>query len=95
MHDMLFRNQDALEDEDIIMYAARIALDFQRIAQELAAGTYTKKVRDDFRGGVRSGVNGTPTFFINGYRFDGNWADANGFIQTLTEAQSQVQAAAP
>ena len=93
MHDMLFRNQDALEDEDLIMYAARVGLDFQRVAEELAAGIHTREVRDDFRGGVRSGVNGTPTFFINGYRFDGNWTDANEFIQVLTEAQSQVQAA--
>jgi protein-disulfide isomerase len=36
----------------------------------MAGETYAKKVRDDFRGGVRSGVNGTPTFFINGYRFN-------------------------
>jgi formate-nitrite transporter family protein len=86
MHDLLFENQDALEDEDLVMYAARIGLDFQRVGQELAAGTYARKVRDDFRGGVRSGVNGTPTFFINGSRFDGNWADANEFIQALSEA---------
>lgn len=94
MDDMLFRHQDALEDEDLIMYAAKLGLDFQRVSQELAAGTYTKRVRDDFRGGVRSGVNGTPTFFINGYRYDGNWTNANEFIQALTEAQSQVQTAA-
>jgi len=95
MHDILFHNQDALEDEDLIMYAARIGIDFQRVSQELAAGIYTRKVRDDFRGGVRSGVNGTPTFFINGSRFDGNWTDPNEFIQALSEAASQVQAATP
>jgi protein-disulfide isomerase len=95
MHDILFQNQDALEDADLIMYAARIGIDFQRVSQELAAGTYTRKVRDDFRGGVRSGVNGTPTFFINGIRFDGNWSDANEFIQALSDAASQVPAATP
>jgi len=93
MHDILFQNQDALGDEDLIMYAARIGVDFQLAYQELAAGTYTKRVRDDFRGGVRSGVNGTPTFFINGSRFDGNWADANEFIQELNDAASQVHTA--
>jgi protein-disulfide isomerase len=50
-----------------------------------------RKVRDDFRGGIRSGVNGTSTFFINGYRYDGNWADALQFIQALAEAAGQVQ----
>jgi protein-disulfide isomerase len=94
MHDMLFRNQHALEDEDLVLYAARIGVDAQRVARELAAGTYARKVRDDFRGGIRSGVNGTPTFFINGARFDGNWADTVEFIQALTEAAAQVHVGA-
>ena len=95
MHDILFQSQDALEDEDLVMYAARIGIDFQRVSQELAAGAYTRRVRDDFRGGARSGVNGTPTFFINGARYDGNWGDANEFIQVLSDAASQVPAGAP
>jgi protein-disulfide isomerase len=94
MYDILFRNQHALEDEDLVLYAARIGVDAQRVARELAAGTYARKVRDDFRGGIRSGVNGTPTFFINGYRFDGNWADTVEFIQALTEAAAQMQVGA-
>jgi protein-disulfide isomerase len=64
------------------------------VAREVAAGTYTRKVRDDFRGGIRSGVNGTPTFFINGYRYDGDWADTVEFIQALTEAATQVHVVA-
>jgi protein-disulfide isomerase len=43
-------------------------------------------VRDDFRTGVRSGVNGTPTFFVNGQRFDGVWSDERRFIAALREA---------
>jgi protein-disulfide isomerase len=94
MHDTLFHHQDALEDENLVSYAVELGLDAQRVAEELAAGTYAKKVRDDFRGGVRSGVNGTPTFFINGSRFDGNWADTSEFIQALTHASGQVHAGA-
>jgi protein-disulfide isomerase len=94
MHDMLFRNQHALEDEDLVLYAVKTGVDAQRLARELAAGTYARRVRDDFRGGIRSGVNGTPTFFVNGARFDGNWTDTVEFIQVLTEAASQVHVGA-
>ena len=93
MHDLLFHNQDALEDADLLAYAAQIGIDAQRVARELAAGTYAKKVRDDFRGGVRSGVNGTPTFFINGVRYDGNWSDTAEFMQALTDAATHTPVA--
>jgi protein-disulfide isomerase len=95
MHDTLFHNQDALDDTDLLVYATNIGIDAQRVAGELAAGTYTKTVRDDFRGGVRSGVNGTPTFFVNGLRYDGNWADTAEFIQVLTDAATQAEVASP
>ena len=93
MHDLLFHNQDALEDADLLAYAAQIGIDAQRVARELAAGTYAKRVRDDFRGGVRSGVNGTPTFFINGVRYDGNWSDTAEFMQALTDAATHTPVA--
>src|SRR3954468_5500905 len=94
MHGILYENQNALEDEDLLTYAANIGIDVQRAYKELTAGTYTRKVRDDFRGGVRSGVNGTPTFFINGYRFDGDWADTREFVQALSDAANQAPAGA-
>lgn len=95
MHDVLFENQESLEDQDLEMYAARIGVDAHRVARELAARKFEKKVRDDFRGGIRSGVNGTPTFFINGVRFDGNWTDPEEFVQALTEAATQLHGTAP
>jgi protein-disulfide isomerase len=94
MHDILYANQRALENEDLITYAAKLGVDTERFLSELAAGAFTRKVRDDFRGGVRSGVNGTPTFFINGYRYDGSWADVEGFTQALTDAAAQAHASA-
>ena len=51
------------------------------MARELAAHTYKARVRDDFMSGVRSGVNGTPTFFVNGVRHDDRWDE-----DTLTAA---------
>jgi protein-disulfide isomerase len=71
MHDLLFEHQEALEDPDLVRYAAALSLDEERFARDLSAGAYANRVRRDFRSGVRSGVNGTPTFFINGVRHDG------------------------
>ena len=89
MHDMLFEHQDALEPEDLIGYAKSLGVDVAKFAHDLEAGTYAKRVRDDFRNGVRSGVNGTPTFFVNGSRYEGSWANEKAFINTLREAAQQ------
>jgi protein-disulfide isomerase len=86
MHDLLFERQDALASSDLADYARHLRLDDARVARELAEGTWRPRVRADFRGGVRSGVNGTPTFFINGERFDGDWADERLFGRALREA---------
>jgi protein-disulfide isomerase len=89
MHDMLFEHQDALEAEDLLGYAKSIGLDMQQFARDLADPAITKRVRDDFRSGVQSGVNGTPTFFMNGERYDGSWANQVAFIKRLREAARQ------
>lgn len=86
MHDLIFEHQRALEDRDLIRYAEMLGLDAARIAGELEDGTYAKRVRDDFRSGVRSGVNGTPTFFINGERYEGPWMDEEAFLHALRDA---------
>jgi protein-disulfide isomerase len=86
MHDTLFEHQDALEQEDFLVYAQAVGLDVTRFARDITGGAYTKKVRDDFRGGVLSDVNGTPTFFINGVRFDGSWEDTDAFVAALSHA---------
>ena len=71
MHDLLYENQDALEDEDLVRYAKALRLDVPRFIKEMEEHSYAERVRADFSSGVRSGVNGTPTFFINGARHDG------------------------
>jgi protein-disulfide isomerase len=76
MHDVLFQNQDALEDEDLIGYAGDIGIEASRAASALRSHAYAERVQEDFMGGARSGVNGTPTFFINGVRHDGSWDEA-------------------
>jgi protein-disulfide isomerase len=95
MHDTIFEHQDALEDAELIGYARSLGLDAERIARELEAGTYAKRVRDDFRSGVRSGVNGTPTFFVNGERYEGSWANEDAFVRALRDAAGQANRDVP
>jgi len=71
MHDLLFEHQDALEDENLVAYAASLGIDAAWAAAALVEGTFSARVREDFASGAKSGVNGTPTFFINGARYDG------------------------
>jgi protein-disulfide isomerase len=85
MHDLLFENQDALDDEDLAQYAEVLGLDGQRVLGEVRDGIYRPRVREDFRNGVRSGVNGTPTFFVNGQRYDGQRV-LDEMLATLTGA---------
>ena len=68
---MIFENQEALEPDDFAQYAAIVGIDVPRLVNELQTGVHAPRVREDFQAGVRAGVNGTPTFFINGERFDG------------------------
>ena len=70
MHDTLYENQEALDDEDLVQYATALGLDPSRFTTDLAKHTKAARVREDFMSGARSGVNGTPTFFINGVRHD-------------------------
>ncbi|MFZ5623421.1 MAG: DsbA family protein [Gemmatimonadota bacterium] len=81
----LFAHQDALDDADLVGYAAAIGTDEDRVARELAEGTWRARVDEDFSSGVRSGVNRTPTFFINGRRHDGPW-DTGSLIGALEDA---------
>jgi protein-disulfide isomerase len=72
MHDHLFENQKRLRDEDLHRYAEELGLHVDRFDQETAEHTYAERVHEDFIGGVRSGVNGTPTFYVNGERHGGS-----------------------
>ena len=88
MHDVLYENQRHLEYEDLVLYAKELGLDAKRFAHDMKEHTYAERVREDFLSGVRSGVNGTPTFFINGTRHDGPWdlPDLTAAIQAELEA---------
>jgi protein-disulfide isomerase len=71
MHAALFEHQSALEDADLLRYAADLDLDVARFGSELDGHAHARRVQDDFRGGVRSGARGTPTFYLDDARYDG------------------------
>jgi protein-disulfide isomerase len=73
MHDLLFANAGKLALSDLVAYAALLDLDIPRFEAELANDTYAARLQEDVASGVRSGVNGTPTFFINGVRHNGGY----------------------
>jgi protein-disulfide isomerase len=71
MHDELYHYQERLGEELYEELAVKLGLDTEGLRTALENEAYLGKVRSDFSGGVRSGVNGTPTFFINGDRHNG------------------------
>jgi NhaA family Na+:H+ antiporter len=73
MHYLLFRHEGTLDKVNLVRYAKGLGLDVARFERELAEHTHAARVREDFDSGVRSGVNGTPAFFLNGTRYDGPW----------------------
>ena len=87
MHDLLYENQKRLQDDDLRSYAEQLGLDAERFGSELEDHVHAPRVREDFMSGVRSGVNGTPTFYINGTRHDDSYA-----LETLLAALERAAA---
>ena len=72
MHDLLFARAPDLDVPHLLAYAGELGLDVARFESELSAGVHGPRVQGDVGSGARSGVNGTPTFFINGQRYNGS-----------------------
>jgi predicted DsbA family dithiol-disulfide isomerase len=85
MHDVLFKHQHDLIDHDITHFAILIGLEVYRFNADIGAERYLSRVREDYESGVKSGVKGTPTFFINGKRYRGA-ATAEAISNALTKA---------
>jgi protein-disulfide isomerase len=73
MHDTLYENQRALSAESIVEFARRLGLNVPKFVEDIEKRRFRSRVRNDFMGGVRSGVSGTPGFFINGEKYDESW----------------------
>ena len=86
MHDSLFEDQRHLAVPDLLARAVALGLDSDRFEADLATQAYADRVQEDFVSGVRSGVPGTPTFFVNGVRYEG----PPDFAGLLTAVQSPL-----
>lgn len=75
MHDLVFENQQTLNDENILLLAVKLELDTEQFKNDIQRKDLADKVENDFYSGMRSGVNRTPTFFINGIKYDGHLSD--------------------
>jgi protein-disulfide isomerase len=85
MHDYLYEHQRALTDRHLALYAAEVGLDVEQFDRDMTAQAFADRVRADFMSGVRSGVNGTPTFFINGQRHNGPY-DVESLLAAIERA---------
>lgn len=86
MHDTLYTHQDALDLDSLVGYAADLELDVDKVVEDLESHRHVRRIDEDFMGGVRSGVNGTPCFFINDVRHDGAW-DAAALSHAIEHAR--------
>jgi protein-disulfide isomerase len=85
MHDILYTHQDALDVRHLAQYAEQFALDMNQFVDDLQSHRFRDRIRADRHSGAESGVNGTPTFYVNGLRHEGPF-DFDSLLAALTEA---------
>lgn len=94
MHDMLFQNQPNFQPVELVAYASQLGLDIDAFTEDVMSLRDRDRIREDFMGGVRSGVNGTPSLFINGELFHGP-VDEVPLARAIEAARGRWQSAAP
>ncbi len=76
MHDLIYENQANLDDLSLMRYASSLGIDGTEFMKKMDHNEKEARVKEDFMSGVDSGVNGTPSFFINGVKYGGDWSYA-------------------
>ncbi|HVW99868.1 MAG TPA: DsbA family protein [Candidatus Babeliaceae bacterium] len=84
MHDLLYENQDRLDMPLFIEAAQALGLSLPELERDISIQKHYPKIRNDVLGGIRSGVNGTPTFFINEIRHNGSY-DYESLINAIEQ----------
>jgi protein-disulfide isomerase len=85
MHDYLFEHQKALDDHHLLEYAQKVGLDIEKFKQEMSGHVYASLINKSLKNGIDSGVEGTPTFFVNGVRYEDSW-DLDTFSSILEKS---------
>jgi protein-disulfide isomerase len=85
MHDLLYENQGRLDDRHLAGYARELGLDLDRFVRDVSEHRYAGQVQRDVESGIESQVQGTPTFFINGVRYEESW-DGPTLLAALEQA---------
>ncbi|MFY0253858.1 DsbA family protein [Chitinophaga sp. 30R24] len=81
MHDAIYNHQLKLNEHLLVKLAQELQLDLSKFSDDMEAPKLLSKVEADFESGVRSGVNGTPTFFLNGKRYNGDYRVLSSFLE--------------
>ena len=89
MHDLIFENQEQLEPGVLPVWAHKIGLDVNQFAKAVSEGKVTKRIEEDYASGLESAVDGTPSFFINGIKYEGE-DDYESLRATLLDAAGRV-----
>lgn len=93
MHHSIFAHQRdgefAFDEPHLVSYAAALGVSADLVRTDIQRSAHESRIRQDFLNGVRSGVNGTPTFFINGRRFEGDWRDEGEFAHAIAQAATE------
>lgn len=85
MHDYLFEHQKELDDSHLLQYAGKLGLDISKFKKEESGHTYAPLIEESLKSGIDSGVEGTPTFFVNGELYEDSWdlETFSNFLKTL------------
>lgn len=89
MHDIVFENQRKLDGDNILLLAEKIGLDMEQFKNDVQQRELIEKVEKDFESGIRSGVNRTPSFFINGKKYEDSWEEKE-FLEYLRGQLKEV-----
>lgn len=84
MHDMIYENQPELNERLLTQYAKKLGINMKKLQEDMEHTEVQNKVNEDFIGGIKSGVNSTPTFFVNGVKWDGYDGTYESFLKLLS-----------
>lgn len=87
MHDWLFGHPHQRSEPELYGAAADLGVDPSAFAKALLSDGPRIRVQEDFRSGLHSGANGTPTFYVNGIRHEGDGT----YEELLTEILASLR----